>query len=1080
MEPSDTLFSLLNSQETNIGFKNNLSYTEAFNPYVFKNFYNGGGVAIGDVNNDGLSDIYLTGNQVENKLYINQGDFTFTDITADAGVACPDVWSSGAAMVDINGDGWLDIYVCKSGSPEDPGVRHNQAFINNGDLTFTDKSQVYGLDFNGLSVHTAFLDYDRDGDLDCYLLNNSLRSVGNYDLIKDFREQRDDSGGNRLLRNDHIVIINGDTLINDGPRFVDVSEETGIYGSAIGFGLGVSVGDMNGDHWPDLYVSNDFFERDYLYINNQDGTFSEELISVMEETSMGSMGADIADVNNDALPDVFVTEMLPKQLERTKTKAVYENWEKYKRAVDNGYHRQFARNVFQLNMGEKSDGLPWFAEVSRITGTEATDWSWGALIADYNNDGYKDIFIANGIGKDLLDQDYVNYYFNPENIKRLIKDKGEVMVEMFDNIPSEPLQNYLYMNRNGYQYDDSSAASGLTEKTFSNGSAYGDLDNDGDLDLVINNIDGEASVYRNNTDTLNQSVKIKLTYKDFNPYGIGSKLYAYHSDITQYIELNPMKGFQSSVDHNLIIGIGQSDVLDSLRIVWPDGTTQVLSSFSDNNKIIVSYDGEKTPVQEEVSKETFFQKSSILSYTHIENQHSDFDRERLAFYMRSNHGPQAAVGDLNGDSLDDLVIGGSKGNPLRVFIQKAYGGFTSQEESVFNNHKEAENMDVSLIDIDVDGDLDIWSIHGGSELPRSSSGLKDRIYLNDGAGRFSNSETFNAPYASSSAGVFLKDENILFSTSREVPFIYGVSPPVYFLDPIQGKPITESKIENDQLGMIHSAVSGDVDGDGDQDVLVAGHFTPLIILRNENGIFKIDPISDQYGWWNSVELSDLDNDGDLDILALNHGLNSRFKPDGEGYYLYTYDYDQNRTADQILTIKKGDSYLPIHQKDELINQIPQLKKNLIKYADYAQADMDDLFSKEMLDDASVMKVNHLASIILENVGGKYVIRELPFQAQLSTMYASLIVDVNGDGKKDLILGGNQFRAKPEIGINAASCGFLFINKGGLNYEYVPQNLSGIYEPGEIRDIELVHTDQGRHVLFLKNSARASSYKIIKN
>ena len=686
IEPSDTLFSMQKSKETGITFRNDLTYSETFNPYVFKNFYNGGGVAIGDVNNDGLPDIYFTGNMVENKLYLNQGGFKFSDITSSAGVACPDVWSSGAAMVDINGDGWLDIYVCKSGSPDDPGVRHNQAFINNGDLTFTDHSESYGLDFNGLSVHTAFLDFDRDGDLDCYLLNNSIRSVGNYDLIKDYREIRDTSGGNRLLRNDHVVIINGDTTYNETPRFIDVSEEAGIYGSSIGFGLGVSVGDIDGDNWPDLYVSNDFFERDYLYLNNQDGTFSENLTSMMEETSMGSMGADIADVNNDLKPDIFVTEMLPRELDRTKTKAVYENWEKYKRAVESGYHRQFARNAFQLNMGKNIEGLPWFAEVSRMTGTEATDWSWGALIADYNNDGYKDIFIANGIGKDLLDQDYVNYYFNPENIRKLIEDKGEVMVEMFDNIPSEPLQNYLFMNSNGYSYDDKSSESGLGEKTFSNGSAYGDLDNDGDLDLIINNIDGEASIYKNNTDTSSHSIKVKLTYKDLNPYGIGSKIYAYHNESTQYIELNPMRGFQSSVDHRLIIGTGESSMLDSLRIIWPDGTSQLVTSFSGGNEIDVSYAGKSEKLRYQDKRKSYLKKSSILSYTHIESEHSDFDRERLAIYMRSNQGPQSAIGDLNGDLLDDVVIGGAKGMPMRVFIQKRNGDFIFQEQADFVTH----------------------------------------------------------------------------------------------------------------------------------------------------------------------------------------------------------------------------------------------------------------------------------------------------------------------------------------------------------------------------------------------------------
>lgn len=1081
-EKGNPLFSL--TDDTGVAFSNNLTYSESFNPYLFKNFYNGGGVGLGDINNDGLLDIYFSGNQVENRLYLNQGNFKFKDITQKAGVSCPDVWSSGVSMVDVNGDGWLDIYVCKSGSPDDKGIRHNELFINNGDLTFTESASNYGLNEKGLSTHAVFFDYDRDGDLDCYLLNNSLRSVGGYDLIRNQRDIRDPEGGNKLFNNRLIDIKGGDTIVNSTPQFVDVSEEAGIYGSSIGFGLGVSIGDLNGDDWPDIYVSNDFFEKDYLYINVHDGTFREVIDSAMAEISMGSMGADIGDINNDGYPEVFVTEMLPKELKRVKTKAVFESWDKYSRNLAQGYHRQFARNVLQLNDGNFQDQIS-FSEIGRLTGTHATDWSWGALIADFDNDGLKDIFIANGIGKDLLDQDYVNFYFSTENVKNMIKEEGQVLVKMFDAIPSTPLPNYLFMNEGNLHFINRADSAGLGMPTFSNGSAYGDLDNDGDLDLVINNVNMPSMIYRNNTDSTQSYVKLNLPGIQYNSRCIGTKVLAYIGGKTQYYEVNPMRGFQSTVDDRINIGFKKGELIDSIEIIWPDGLRQVLhSDIPEKGTLKIEYKIDRTSTKNIDINQFLLQKiDGVLDYTHQESDFSDFDREKLSYYMRSNIGPKGTVLDINDDGRDDIIIGSSKGSLTSVYLQNGDGRFTQVVNKDLDVTRDAETTSLMSIDMDSDGDSDLYMTHGGSEVPASSSALKDRIFIND-KGTLKLYSDFNAPYYATATASILTDPsgalNIVTGNSQE-PLRYGIPSDIIVYRISDGKITGKPEKVIEDVGLIQCSTSGDLNGDGRDEIIISGHYMPILRIDYNNGAFdtsRLAGIEHYLGMWNDVSLSDLDNDGDLDLVAANMGTNNVFQlKENCSLKLYTNDFDRNGSIEQIMCLSANGKDIPFHTRDPMVNQMPYLKKKFLKYESYAEASISDLFTSEQLASSIVLETNTMETMIFENINGNFIPRPLPLQAQFTIQYSILVIDLNGDGLKDIILGGNQYKARPEIGINAASKGMVFLNEGNMKFKYLSPSESGLYEKGEIRDIISVSISGKEHLLFLKNSDKASIYKI---
>ncbi len=1045
---SITLFELKGAQ-TGINFENKLTYTEEFNPYTYRNFFNGGGVALGDINNDGLLDIYFTGNLVDNKLYLNKGNWKFEDITEKANVACKNVWSTGATFADLNGDGLLDIYVCKSGLPEGNN-RYNELFINNGDLTFTERSKEYGLDINGLSVHAAFFDYDKDGDLDCYLLNNSIRSIGAFDLIKGQRKIKD-VNGNKFFKNE-----NG--------KFIDFTEEAGIYSSKIGFGLGITLSDFDGDNWTDIFISNDFFERDYLYINNQEGGFEESLETFFQSTSLGSMGADAADLDNDLLPDIFVTEMLPATIERQRTKAMYESWDEYYFAVKQGYFHQFPRNTLQRNMGDNN-----FFELSRMTGVAGTEWSWASLIFDMDNDGLKDIFISNGIYKDLLDRDYLTYMANEENVRSILRSKNEVIKKLIDIMPSTPVPNAVFQNKGNFRFKEVSQKWGLGALSFSNGSSYGDLNNDGALDLVVNNVNMPAFIYENKTDTLtNRSVTFDLFSKSNNTKAIGAKIsIRYGNNIKAMVENFTSRGFQSSVSASAHFGVGNHATIDTLYIQWPNGTRTMELNLKTNKKY--AFDDPMTAVISEESEQihegfSFKRIPELFDFTHKENYFIDFNKERLLPYMSSNEGPALAVADVNNDEHLDYFVGGSKGQNAAIFLSNPDGTY-HKEEQPFIVDINSEDTDAIFFDGDGDGDLDLYVCSGGKAFSINSKELSDRYYINNGNGKYEksvNSLPIDQYYSSST--VTIKDydndgDNDIFVGERLKVNCYGLPGSGYLLENrLNNEFVMSEQPSLNDLGLITDADWVDIDKDGWYDLVVTGEWMPITILINQKGKFKNE--TEKYGLhlssglWSSLKIADVDNDGNQDIIAGNAGENNFFK---NGLKMYVNDFDKNGSFEQIICYTRNNLDYPIVDRDELLSQLPYLKNKLLYFKDYENATMNSIFNEKIIDESLVFHANNFKTTLFLNQQGKFTTFDLPREIQYSSVKAIEVGDVNNDGVQDIILGGNQFLGKPQFGRDEASKGWIVL--GAINnntYHFESVKSMGIV--GQIRDLKIIEKD----------------------
>ncbi|PXX30510.1 VCBS repeat-containing protein [Arenibacter sp. ARW7G5Y1] len=1089
--PSNTLFSLLSTEETGLDFINKLTFSSDFNVYKYRNYYNGGGVALGDVNNDGFLDIYFTSNMSENKLYLNKGEdgFSFRDVSEKAGVQGGQSWSTGVSMADVNGDGWLDIYVCNSGNIKG-GNRPNELFINNGPnskglVTFTEKATEFQVADMGFSTHAAFFDYDRDGDLDMYLLNNSFRPIGTFNLRINERFVRDSVGGDKLYR-------------NEGGYFKDVSQDAGIYGSIIGFGMGVTVGDFDNDDWPDIYVSNDFFERDYIYMNNGNGTFRETLESQTKSISATSMGADAADLNNDGLLDIFVTEMLPKDEARLKTKTTFENWNKYQFNLENDYYHQFTRNTLQFNQGKKPycEDI-FFSEAGRLSGVEATDWSWGALIFDMENDGLKDIFVANGIFKDLTDQDYIQFISDEATRKEMATNNKINFEKLVEVIPSNPIPNVAFKNLDGNKFEDVSQNYGLSQPSFSNGSAYGDLDNDGDLDLVVNNVNMPCFVYKNKARQFfpeNGYLKLKLDGRKNNTMAIGSKITVWVDGTAHFQELNATRGFQSSVDPRPNFGLGKSAKIDSLLVKWPDGKTTFRKDIAINQMLELSYFKDTNPA---VAKNKIEQENRIFSfplsryeslYSHKENKYVDFDRDPLINFMLSTEGPKVTVGDVNGDGLEDFFIGGAKSSSSALYIQNNQNDYLQTNVALFEADKEGEVVDAIFFDADQDGDMDLYVANGGNEFSNTSVALSDILYINDGKGGFSKSSQIlpNGKFESSScvkAADYDGDgDTDLFVGIRLVPNVYGFPCNGYLLENNKGKftNVTSAKAPGLlKYGMFTDAVWSDIDLDGDPDLITVGDWMPVSVFENVEGALlnrtESAGLSGTNGWWNTIEEGDFDNDGDMDFVLGNHGENSRFRATlSKPISMYVNDFDSNGKVEQIISGYNNDESYPIALKHDLVNQMPHLKKKYLKYESYKFNSVHDIFTAEEMKGSITLEVTNLQSSLLINQGqGNFEVKTLPYEVQTTPIYAFVVKDFDNDGYLDLVCGGNLYGVKPEFGRYDASFG-SFLKGSPQGFKSVSPNESGLWVEGEIRDLELIN---GQHLIVAKNNAPLEILKI---
>jgi hypothetical protein len=1049
--------------QTGIDFVNTLQESENLNILDYLYFYNGGGVAIGDIDADGLPDIFLSGNQVGNRLYRNKGDMQFEDVTEQAGVGGSSSWNTGAVMADVNADGLLDIYVCAVVGIN--GFRgHNELYINNGDLTFTERAAAYGLDFDTYSSNAAFLDYDLDGDLDMYLLNHAVHTQDSYGKAS-LRYRRSYETGDRLLR-------------NDGGTFTDVSEEAGIYGGINAYGLGIAVSDFNQDGYPDLYIGNDFHEDDYFYLNNTDGTFSEELREHFGHTSRFSMGSDAADINHDGLPDLISLDMLPQEEIPLKSSEGDDKIQTQKMRIDQyGYYYQFTRNMLYVNQPDTR-----FMETALMSGVAATDWSWSALFADFNLDGYQDLFVSNGIPKRPNDLDFVRFISN-EQIGLKMDNTRLVDQKALELMPTGSAHNYVFEGGPEMAFTDRSQTWIQGDTTLSGATAWGDLDLDGDLDLVINNLNSPASILVNTSDEDHNYLKVQLRFGQDNPYGIGTKVFAYSEGKVHFRELFPVRGFQASSEPILHFGFAKAAV-DSLLVVWPDNRYQIVPRPGLNQTLEIAPEATRPFDYASLrpAETPWFRKvvdSLGFETGHREDNYTDFNREKLLPYSLADRGPAFALGDLDGDGTQDVFIGASKRIPASVYLQKN-GALISQRYPGIANDSIWENTAALIADLEMDGANELIVGNGGSDYFGTSAYLQNRVYhYRDGGYTpttlpegFSNTSVIR-PFDFDADG-----DLDLFVGNQSLTGSFGTAPDSYILENKQGNFVISDRFDGRSLGMVTDAIWSDFDRDGQTDLIVVGEWMEPLFYRNTEGSLKLQQGAGVSGLWQEVSEFDIDADGDPDYVLGNWGTNSKFSASRAfPLRLYLSDFDQNGSQDPVVAIAKNDTYYPLVGLDELASQMVFLKKKFPKYRDFAGKPMEAIFDPKVLESAALLEVNELRSGYLKNEDGRFVFYPFPPILQVSPILEFLSHDFDGDGVTELLAAGNYFGVKPYQGRMDSFPGALIKDEN----EILLANRIGLdLINRSIRHMAVLQLGGKPYLIAVFNNAPVALYELIKN
>jgi hypothetical protein len=1072
-ESSTPLFELLPPEQTGINFVNELPESAELNILNYLYYYNGGGVAAGDIDNDGLPDLYFTSNLGPDRLYLNKGNYQFADITEQAGVLGPEGWTSGVTMADVNGDGFLDIYVSAVNYLTMHG--RNVLYVNNGNRTFTDRTKEYGLEHQGYSTQAAFFDYDGDGDLDMYLLNNSTHLERGISS-KPQREPRHPRAGDKLFR-------------NEGNGFVDVSEKAGIYGGVEGYGLGVVASDLNVDGCPDLFVANDFQENDFLYLNNCDGTFTESIGKSMGHTSQFSMGVDAADYNNDGRPDLIVLDMLPEREDILKTSANAENFNIYDLKVKAGYHPQFARNTLQLNRGGGR-----FSEIGYLAGVAATDWSWAPLFADLDNDGDKDLFITNGIYRRPNDLDYINYVSNIEIQKTLAMSLPDRITEqnlsLLRHMPQIPLASFAFRNNGDLMFTNQAEAWGLAQPGFSSGAVYADLNNSGALDLVVSSVNGPARIYRNRArDNGHHYLSVRLQGAGANTAGIGAKVIVRHAGTRQMLEQMPTRGFQSSVEPRLHFGLGAAQTIDSLTVIWPDHRFQVLTNLAGDRTLTLSQSDATGRFEYErpttAPAFTDLTSATAITFVHRENTFFDYNREPFIPHRLSTEGPALAVGDVNGDGLDDIYVGGAKWQAGRLLVQQRDGTFRASNERVFGADSLHEDVDATFFDANSDGHADLYVVTGGNEFWGEEEALRDKLYVNDGRGNFRRvSNALPAIFENGSTvatGDFNGDGHIdLFVGSRVVARNYGLTPRSHLLQNDGTGRFVDVTLEKaaalSTVGMVSSATWVDYDGDSHLDLIVVGEWMAVQVFRQEQGRLvdrtAAAGLTGTNGWWNTVTAADVNADGRVDLVLGNLGLNSYIRASrDEPARMYVHDFFQTDALKQVVTFyKHGESY-PLLGRDDFVRLMPALRSRYDSYAKFGASRIDDILPADELKKATVMQAQTFASSVALNEGdGTFDLQPLPVEAQFAPVYAATADDFDGDGRVDLLLAGNFYGVTPLLGRYDAGYGLLLRGDDTGRFMAVDLEESGLEIEGQVRDMKwLRHASGGRVIVIARNN-----------